>query len=56
MGDYGENGVPVLGGLEPGDWVVASGGHLLREGQRVEAVDRNNHPVLTSAPAPAKAD
>lgn len=56
VGDYGENGVPVLGGLEPGDWVVASGGHLLREGQRVEAVDRNNHPVLTSAPAPAKAD
>ena len=56
IGDYGDDGVPVLGGLEPGDWIVAAGGHLLREGERVDAVDRANHPVLTSAPAPAGAD
>ncbi len=46
VGAYGSEQVPVLSGLSADDWVVAAGGHLLREGQPVTAVDRNNHPVL----------
>jgi len=45
LGRFGEDSVPVLGGLKPGDWVVAAGGHLLREGQPVIPVDRDNTPV-----------
>lgn len=44
-GAYGPERVPVSSGLQPGDWVVAAGGHLLRDGQQVVAVDRDNHPV-----------
>ncbi len=44
-GPYGADRVPVRSGLAPGDWVVAAGGHLLREGQKVQPVDRDNHPV-----------
>jgi len=40
--------VPVLAGLEAGDWVVAAGGHLLREGQKVAPVDRDNRPVAAT--------
>ena len=32
-------------GLQANDWVVAAGGHLLREGQAVAPVDRENRPV-----------
>jgi len=53
LGAYGADSVPVLSGLEAGDWVVAAGGHLLREGQQVMAVDRANKPVL-AAPASAR--
>jgi len=35
--------------------VVAAGGHLLREGQVVTPVDRQNRPVLAPAAAPAAA-
>jgi len=45
-GTYGSHTVQVLSGLEPDDWIVAAGGHLLHEGQRVIAVDRSNRPVL----------
>ena len=45
LGRYGENSVPVLGGLKATDWVVAAGGHLLREGQVVAPVDRSNRPL-----------
>jgi multidrug efflux system membrane fusion protein len=38
----------VLGGLKPGDWVVISGVHLLREGEPVQPVDRENRPVRTA--------
>lgn len=41
-GAYGDDRVPVLGGLQASDWIVAAGGHLLREGQKVVAVDRAN--------------
>ncbi|MEO6517420.1 MAG: efflux RND transporter periplasmic adaptor subunit [Pseudoxanthomonas sp.] len=45
LGRYGETDVPVLKGLTAADWVVAAGGHLLREGQAVTPVDRDNRPV-----------
>ena len=54
-GAYGSDSVPVLSGVGAGDWVVAAGGHLLRAGQPVTAVDRQNRPVLkpvTPAAAP----
>jgi multidrug efflux system membrane fusion protein len=57
VGPYGEVSVPVLAGLEPGEWVVAAGVHLLLEGQRIKPIDRENRPVaLAAAPAPAAAD
>jgi multidrug efflux system membrane fusion protein len=52
VGAYGEAEVPVLTGLEPGEWVVAAGVHLLVDGQRIKPIDRENRPVkLTAAPA-----
>ena len=51
LGRLGESDVPVLSGLKADDWVVAAGGHLLREGQVVSPVDGDNRPVL-AAPAP----
>ena len=47
-GDFGAEQVPVTAGLDAGDWVVVAGGHLLREGQEVSAVDRQNRPVSLS--------
>ncbi|KGM54461.1 RND transporter [Lysobacter arseniciresistens ZS79] len=46
IGPYGNERVPVTAGLAADAWVVAAGGHLLREGQKVVAVDRDNRPVL----------
>jgi len=46
LGAWDENRVPVLAGLRTGDWVVAAGGHLLREGETVAPVDRDNRPVV----------
>ena len=48
---YGEDEVPVLTGLEPGEWVVAAGVHLLLEGQRIKPIDRENRPVKLVAAA-----
>ncbi len=45
IGPYGTDRVPVIAGLAPDAWVVAAGGHLLREGQKVSAVDRDNRPM-----------
>ncbi len=45
IGAFGEERVPVKSGLAPGDWVVIAGGHLLRDGQKVAPVDRDNRPV-----------
>ena len=50
-GDFGAERVPVTSGLGTSDWVVVAGGHLLREGQEVAAVDRHNRPVAASAAA-----
>ena len=45
IGPYGETEVPVLSGLDEGEWVVAAGVHLLLEGQKVKPVDRDNRPL-----------
>lgn len=45
IGAYGEKSVPVLEGLKPDDWVVAAGVQVLREGQEVRPVDRDNRVV-----------
>ena len=50
LGPFGDTRVPVLAGLDARDWVVAAGGHLLRAGQRVQPVDRDNRPL---APVPS---
>lgn len=51
IGAYGDDSVPVLSGLKPDDWIVAAGAHLLREGQTIKPVDRDNRPVLLGAAA-----
>ncbi|MCO7564220.1 efflux RND transporter periplasmic adaptor subunit [Pseudomonas sp. S 311-6] len=49
LGPYGADSVPVLEGLAADDWVVAAGGHVLREGQQVRPVDRSNREVNLAA-------
>jgi len=51
LGPYGEERVPVLSGIKPGDWILAAGVHLVREGQRVQPVDRDNRPLALTASA-----
>ncbi|MGJ4802630.1 efflux RND transporter periplasmic adaptor subunit [Luteimonas sp. SDU82] len=48
-GRLGQERVPVLSGLDPDAWVVSAGGHLLREGELVAPVDRDNRPVPAAA-------
>ena len=50
VGPYGSERAPVTSGLAPDAWVVAAGGHLLREGQKVAPVDRENRPVESPRP------
>ena len=45
LGAYGEARVPVVSGIGAQDWIVIAGVHLLREGQTVRPVDRNNRAV-----------
>jgi len=45
VGAYGQERVSVLEGLKEGDWVVAAGVHVLREGQKIRPVDHDNRPV-----------
>jgi len=45
IGPYGPTEVPVLAGLAPEDWVVVAGVHLLREGQPLQPLDRENRPL-----------
>lgn len=52
-GAFNEDSVPVFDGLKADALVVAAGGHLLRENQLVTPVDRDNRPVLQTAPAAA---
>ena len=46
LGAYAEGTVSLLGGVDANAWIVAAGGHLLRDGQLVAPVDRDNRPVL----------
>ncbi|RDY65672.1 efflux RND transporter periplasmic adaptor subunit [Lysobacter soli] len=48
-GAFGEDRVPVQGELAANEWIVAAGGHLLRDGQKVQPVDRENRPIAASA-------
>jgi multidrug efflux system membrane fusion protein len=45
IGAFGETGVPVLAGLTTEDWVVVAGVQVLRDGQVVRPVDRDNRAV-----------
>ncbi|WP_407352878.1 efflux RND transporter periplasmic adaptor subunit [Luteimonas sp. R10] len=53
LGEFGAERVPVLGGLPADALVVIAGGHLLREGQPVAPVDRDNSPQEPKTPKPA---
>jgi multidrug efflux system membrane fusion protein len=56
-GAFSETDVPVFSGLQPDDWVVISGVHLLGENDAVKPVDRQNRPVrVAPAAVPAVAD
>ena len=48
-GALSEDSVPVTGNIHADAWIVAAGGHLLREGQKVQPVDRENRPVAANA-------
>jgi multidrug efflux system membrane fusion protein len=54
LGAFAEDSVPVLGGIDASDWIVAAGGHLLREGEVVLPVDRDNRPINPNPPKPAR--
>lgn len=47
---FREDQVEIVEGLAAGDWIVAAGVHLLREGQAVRPVDRDNRPVSLAQP------
>ena len=53
-GPFSEDSVPVAGNLAADAWIVAAGGHLLREAQKVQPVDRENRPVAATAGAKAR--
>ena len=54
IGPYGSERAPVIDGLASDAWVVAAGGHLLREGQQVTPVDRDNRRVTAERGKPAE--
>ena len=45
LGAYGRDSVPVISGLQPEDYVVVGGVHLLREQQKIRPIDRENRAV-----------
>ncbi|HET6603507.1 MAG TPA: efflux RND transporter periplasmic adaptor subunit [Xanthomonadaceae bacterium] len=49
LGRFTEHSATVTAGLHAQDWIVAAGVHLLREGQAVRPVDRDNRPVVLAA-------
>lgn len=46
LGTYGRDYVPVLSGLDVGQWVVVGGVHLLHEKQKIKPVDRENRAII----------
>ncbi len=55
VGAYGADRAPVTRGIAADDWVVSAGGHLLRAGQKVTPVDRDNRPIKHSPIVPGNA-
>ncbi|MEZ0469142.1 efflux RND transporter periplasmic adaptor subunit [Luteimonas salinilitoris] len=53
LGEFGAERVPVLDGLPADALVVVAGGHLLREGQPVAPLDRDNRPIKPNPPKSA---
>lgn len=53
LGAYGRDSVPILSGLQAGQWVVVGGVHLLREKQKINPIDHENRTVKIST-APVK--
>ncbi|HEV8695382.1 MAG TPA: efflux RND transporter periplasmic adaptor subunit [Lysobacter sp.] len=53
LGAFGETTAPLLSGVKPDAWIVTAGGHLLREGQVVAPVDRENRPIAMTSTKPA---
>ncbi|HHW52861.1 MAG: efflux RND transporter periplasmic adaptor subunit [Acinetobacter towneri] len=57
LGAYGRDSVPVLRGLQPQDYVVMGGVHLLRDRQKIRPINRDNqavqavNPTAQAAPA-----
>ena len=45
VGAYSRDSVAILSGLNPTDWVVVGGVHLLREKQKIHPIDRENRRV-----------
>lgn len=52
LGEYGKDYASIHSGLNPNEWVVIGGVHLLRDKQRVQAVDADNRPIVLSAKQP----
>lgn len=48
---WGERQAVIEAGLSPSDWIVVGGVHLIREGQPLRPVDRDNRPVDLAAGA-----
>lgn len=46
IGKYREDGVSVISGLMPSDWIVTAGVHKLVTGQVVHPIDRENRAVM----------
>ncbi len=55
-GAYAEDGVPIQAGLRPDEWVVAAGAHLMRDGEKVLPIDRDNRPVRIESTTSGKSD
>jgi membrane fusion protein, multidrug efflux system len=51
LGAFAETTAPLLSGVTADAWIVAAGGHLLREGQVVAPVDRENRPIALNQKA-----
>nr|WP_010133500.1 efflux RND transporter periplasmic adaptor subunit [Microbulbifer agarilyticus] len=45
IANYGHEDAEVISTLSPQDWILAAGTQLVREGQRVRPVDRQNRPI-----------
>lgn len=49
VANWAENRAVISEGLSTDDWVVVGGVHLLKPGQRVKPIDRDNRPVALQA-------